>query len=102
MTMADLIASNLYYSYNISTYNTDSMWGFVIAPIEADSSDDAIETANGILSSMSSSGSPQDGDKKGEIVCLYNTGQQNILAAAVNAERMISPNKLKQYIHKAR
>jgi hypothetical protein len=100
MTMAEVIMNNLYFSYNLSNYNTESTWGFVIAPIEAESSGEAIDTANDILSTMSSPGVPQE-DENG-FICTYETGNQDILAAAINANQMMSPSQLKSYIQKIR
>lgn len=101
MSMAEPIMNNLFFSYNLSAYNTSTNWGFVIAPIEADSEEMAIEIANEVLGGMSSPAIPEvNGDN--EVVCLYNTGNQNILAAAINADQMISPYKLKQFIQKRR
>jgi hypothetical protein len=100
MTMAEVIMNNLYFSYNLSNYNTESTWGFVIAPIEAESSDEAIDTANDILSLMSAPGVPQE-DENG-FICTYETGNQDIVAAAINANHMMSPSQLKYYIQKVR
>jgi len=101
MTMVAPIMYDQFLTYNISSYNTDNNWAFVIAPIEAESEDVALELANEILNGMGSVGIPQT-EPDDEIVCMYNTGDANILAAAVNADHMISPSKLKQYIQKAR
>ncbi len=101
MSMAEKITNNLFFSYNISAYNTKNNWGFVIAPIEEESEEKAIKFANKTLEGMNAPGTPEDNDDN-EIVCLYNTGHQNLVAAAINAEHMISPSKLKQYIQKAR
>ncbi|RUR06178.1 DUF4949 domain-containing protein [Legionella sp. km772] len=100
MSMAEPIMNNLFFSYNLSNYNTSTNWGFVIAPIEADSEEMAIDRANEVLDGMSSPGIPEEADD--ELVCVYNTGRQDILAAAINADHMISPSKLKQYIQKRR
>lgn len=102
LTMAELVTQNVYFSYNISTFDTGNYWGFVMAPIEANSSDEAINTANEILTTMSSAGIPTKDREHNEMVCLYETGQPDLLAAAVNAEHMMSPSQLKRYVLKAR
>lgn len=100
ITMSERIAMNLFFAYNISSYNLDGIWGFVIAPIEADSSDEAIETANEVLSTMTGSGSAEDIEH--ELICLYNTGNPDLMAAAIKTDMMMSPNQLRKYAQKMR
>lgn len=100
LNMAEKISANVFLTYNISTYSTNDVWGFVIAPIVSDTEETAIDQANNILSTMSSPGIPDEED--GEIVCLYDTGRPDVIAAAINTEGMISPSKLKQYIRKVK
>lgn len=99
VSMAEEIMANLFLSYNISNYNTQSTWGFVMAPIDANSNEEAIEISNKVLEGMSSPGIPEESDGN-DFVCLYNTGRQDMVAAAINADHMISPSKLKHYIQK--
>lgn len=98
ISMAEEMGPNRFISYNISSYNTESNWGFIIAPIESDSEDDAINTANEILDSMSAPGVV--GQESGIYYCSYETGQQGVFAAAVKGDGagQISPMKLKQAI----
>lgn len=84
-----------YTAYQISNYNTDSNWGFVIAPVEADSDNEAIEIANDILSEMTAPGVLQD--YEGYALCTYETGVPNIYAAAVQDD-FPTPLKLRQII----
>lgn len=100
LTMAELITKNVYYSYNMSTYNTNKMWGFVIAPVEADSIGSAVEAGNVILSTIHGPGLPQELDEHSTVECLYDTGVPYIVAVAVSTEQMISPSILKRYIQK--
>jgi hypothetical protein len=100
LTMAEEIGPDLYISYNISPYNTPSMWGFIIAPVVGDSAEVAIDIANDILSTMTAPGVPEQ--DRNTLVCLYDTGRQDIYAAAINTDDgQISPMKLKQYFLKA-
>ena len=101
ISMAEYITSDIYLSYNISNYHTDSIWGFVMAPITAETTVEALAISNEILADMGAPGIPENSEED-ELVCLYNTGHQDIIAAAINAEHMISPSKLKQYIQKYR
>lgn len=52
LPMAEEIGMNYYLAYNISDYSTSSVWGFFIAPIEADSEEGALEASNEVLSMM--------------------------------------------------
>lgn len=100
LSMAEQIYPGLFFSYNLSTYNTSSHWGFAIAPIEAESDSIAVDFANKLLSTMTAPGIPEiEGEAT---VCLYNTGNPDVLAAAVNTDQMISPSQLKHYIQKVR
>ena len=96
INMAGPITPKKYITYSISTYKTNSLWGFVIAPIYAESNDSAISIASEILQTMNTPGVPKE--RKGESVCLYNTGRQGVLAAAIKTSHMISPSTLMQYI----
>lgn len=98
VSMAMPIFSSLYGAYQLSTYNTDSYWGFVIAPIDAESENDAVEYANDILSDMTAPGVAEEVD--GSLMCTYDTGHSDIYAIAVNT-MFVSPMQLKQLIHRA-
>ncbi len=98
LSMAEQIGPNIYLTYNISTYNTASNWGFIIAPLTGDSDDVALDAANEILSSMSAPGVVDQ--HSGALVCTYETGYQNVMAAAIKDDESISPMKLKQYFQK--
>lgn len=95
ITMAEELGPNIYISYNISNYNTDSTWGFIIAPIEGDSAEVAIEGGNEILSTMSAPGVPEQ--HGGAIICDYDTGRQDVFAAAINDNSQITPMSLKSF-----
>lgn len=99
LSMAEEIGHDVYISYNISDYNTESNWGFVIAPIEASSIEEAIETGNDILNDMSAPGVPDQ--QPGVLICNYETGNPNLIAAAIQTEDQIAPMRLKQLIKKA-
>ena len=99
ISMAEIIGIDSYIGYNISTYNTASLWGFVIAPIDGDSEDTAIENANEILSTMSAPGVPNrfpDQHSEDTIYCSYDTGLQGVVALALKDNSQMSPVKLKQ------
>lgn len=86
-----------YFTMNMSTYNTDTNWGFIIAPIEAGSDDEALEIGNDILNNMSAHGIPEyDQDT---IICSYETGVPGILAIAAQ-QSYLNSMKLRQYIQK--
>ncbi|MBL7481259.1 DUF4949 domain-containing protein [Legionella bononiensis] len=99
ISMAEEIGPNIYISYNISNYNTESTWGFLIAPVEADSTEVAIEGANEILSTMSAPGVPEQ--HGGAVICDYDTGRQDVFAAAINDNQQITPMRLKYFFKRA-
>ncbi|BCA94826.1 DUF4949 domain-containing protein [Legionella antarctica] len=98
LSMAEQIGPDIYLTYNISTYNTASNWGFIIAPLLGDSDDVALDAANEILSTMNAPGVIDQ--HSGAMVCTYETGHQNVVAAAIKDDETISPMKLKQYFQK--
>ena len=100
LAFAEEIGQNFYISYNISNFNTNDNWGFVIAPIEADSTEEAIETGNDILDEMTAPGVPEE--QAGAFVCTYETGRPNVIAAAIQSEEQITPLKLKQLVRAVR
>lgn len=99
ISMAEQIAPSLFLSYHVSNYNTDSTWGFFIAPILAESNDEAIGIANDVLGTMNAPGLPDE--HEGLTVCSYETGRSDFFAAAIKDNSTISPLKLKQYFKRA-
>lgn len=93
--LAEPISPGYFFSYNMSTYNTDSTWVFLMSPIAAKSAPHAISAANDLLATMTAPGVSQE--VEGRPVCFYNTGHQSIFAVASNEA---SPQQLKQYISK--
>ena len=83
LTMAELIDQNEYAAYNLSMYQTDTPWGFVIVPLTADSVDMALTNGNQLLSTMSGDGIPMM-DDEGNLMCLYDTGNQDTFAIAIS------------------
>jgi hypothetical protein len=100
LTIAEEIGPNMFISYNISVYNTPSIWGFVIGPVGGDSDEDALEAGNEILSEMSAPGVPEQ--HANAMICTYDTGRQDVFAAAIKDEAQVSPLKLKQFIKSVR
>lgn len=96
LAFAEEIGQHFYISYNISNFNTDSSWGFVIAPIEAGSTEEAIETGNDILNTMTAPGVPEE--QSGALICNYETGSPDLIAAAIQSDEQITPMRLKQLI----
>ncbi|KTD62295.1 DUF4949 domain-containing protein [Legionella shakespearei] len=99
MAMAEELGPNIYLTYNISNYNTESLWGFIIAPLEGDSIDVALDEANEVLASMSAPGVPEQ--HNGATICDYDTGRQDLFAAAINADEPITPMSLKSFFKRA-
>lgn len=99
ITMSSVLVDNLYVGYSIDNYNTSSIWGFAIGPVEADSDGEAIAATNEILANMSAPGIPDPGNDN-DLVCFYDTGMPDIFAVAVK-NLAVSPMKFKQYLHKA-
>lgn len=92
----------MFLTYHFSNYNTPDMYGFFIAPVEGSTAEEALQKANEILTNISGEGVPtQD---HGIMLCVYHSGHQDILAAAMKANLSISPMQLKQHFlqsHKA-
>ncbi|USQ12793.1 DUF4949 domain-containing protein [Legionella lytica] len=82
----------VYAAYQISDFGTDENWGFVMAPVEADSEEEAVENANDILNSMTAPGVLIDTG-----VCNYDTGVPDVYAVAIQDE-FPTPLKLRQHI----
>ena len=82
-----------YGVFQMSNYNTDTNWVFGIAPIEADSEEELIETANDILSSMFAPGVPEPLEDKN--LCTYDTGVDGVFAVAFESN-FFSPMQFKQ------
>jgi len=98
LSQAEEIYPSLYFTYNISSYGTENTWGFVIAPVEGNSVESALETGNEILASITSEGVPAEAD--GYQYCQYDTGDDNIAAVAfMSNDNHISTMKLKQLYH---
>jgi hypothetical protein len=101
LTGAEELAPNIFFSYHLSTYNTNANWGFVVAPIEAESSELALEVANKVLSTMTAPGIPQNaGNEANELYCLYSTGSPNLFAYAAPMDAMRSLSQLRRYIQR--
>lgn len=98
LPMAEEIAPGMFLSYNISNYNMPSIWGFIIAPLEADSEEMALDEANEILANMSAPGIPAQ--ENGAIICDYETGVPGVIAAAINDGAQITPMKLRSFVKK--
>ncbi|KTD74657.1 DUF4949 domain-containing protein [Legionella waltersii] len=94
LPMVEQIGPEMYIAYNLSYYNSDAMWGFFIAPVEGDSEETALEISNEILDSMNAPGIPHE--QGGDVICSYETGIPNMIAAAIKDGQQISPLKLKQ------
>ncbi|MDP1602421.1 MAG: DUF4949 domain-containing protein [Legionella sp.] len=88
--------ANFYITYQLSSYNTDTEWTFVLAPIQGDSDEMAIENGNELISTMSSEA--VIGEEDGISVCLYDTGSEQIYGVAVPTEYLLSPVKLKKFV----
>lgn len=82
----------IYAAYQISNFETKYAWGFVIAPVDANSEDELIDNANTILRQMSASGVELHPG-----VCNYETGVPNVYALAIQ-DKFPTPLKLKYSI----
>jgi hypothetical protein len=96
ISMAEKVGPTLFITYNISKYNTPATWGFIIAPLEVDNEDAALESANEILSGMTAPGVPEQ-HNGATMICDYDTGHQNVYAAALNDAYQITPMNLKAF-----
>ncbi|STY28719.1 hemin binding protein (Hbp) homolog [Legionella wadsworthii] len=96
---ASQLAYNYFIGYSIDNYNSATSWGFAIGPVEAKSEEETIEITNEILEDMTAPGVPEAG-RGDDLVCMYETGDPNIIAVAIKGYEDISPVKLKQYLHR--
>ncbi|KTD06154.1 hypothetical protein Lgra_2931 [Legionella gratiana] len=87
---------NHYVGYSVHNYNTDSSWGFAIGPVKASSERETIEITNEILSTMSGSGRVDT--RTGDVICVYQTHNPNILAIAIKDYFEVSPIRFKQFM----
>jgi hypothetical protein len=93
LRVAEEIGFGIYVSYSLSAFNTDSSWGFFIAPIKAESEMNALDAGNGILSNLNVSGIPEQ--QGSHTLCTYDTGNPFAIAAAVQG---VSPTEIKQFV----
>jgi hypothetical protein len=95
LAFSELIQLDYYVSYAISNYNTDSEWGFMIAPIQAESTELALDKGNQILSTISAPGVLQSVKPT---LCEYATDSPHIMALAIQDE-LPTPMKLKAILN---
>mgnify|MGYP000246312774 CR=1 FL=1 len=84
----------IYAAYQLSDFNTDTSWGFLIAPIDANSEEDAIDLGNDILNGMTAPGVLMQ-----EGICQYETDIPGVYALAMQDE-LPTAAKLRQYIRR--
>lgn len=93
------IPNDFYLTYNRSNYTTDAQWLFMIGPINADTEENALGEGNKILSTLSGNPSAEDvGDKTW--ACEYQLASPNMLAVAIHADVMPSPQSMSHYLRK--
>lgn len=93
------ILNDFYLTYNTSNYNTDAQWIFMVAPVNADTEETALEEGNKILSTLSGNPSVEDvGDNTW--ACEYQLASQNMVAVAIHADNMLSPLSMSRYVRK--
>ena len=97
LPMSEEVALGFYFAYNLSNYNTDSLWGFALLPIEATSTEQALEDANNILSNMTAPGVVEEENDE-MTLCVYDTGIEAVTGVAIKEKNQITPFALKQYI----
>lgn len=95
ISMAEEIAPGLFIAYQISNYNTEDTWGFIVAPLDGEDQDVAISMANDIVSDMTAPGIPEE--HRGMLICTYETGIPDVFAAAIKDSQTVTPMKLKQF-----
>lgn len=98
LSMAEKMGDTVYIAFNISNYNTDAEWGFVVAPLQANSEEEAIITGNQILSTLSAAGIPEEHGNT--VICDYKTDIENFAAVAIKDDGRVIPSKLKYLLKK--
>lgn len=100
LPMTEMLLENLYLTYNASTYGSEKFWVFALGPVEADSPDSSLFTANEVLANMSSQGVPRQDPTHAGYVCTYDTKTPNMLAAAMFLDSPMPrvPSTLKNYL----
>jgi len=98
MTMAEEVSMNVFLAFQISQYSGDTRWAFMMGPFE-NSSKEALDTANKLLSTMSAEGIPIEA--QGIKYCSYETGTE-IKAVAIEDDTMQPVAKIKQLLKNMR
>lgn len=98
LSMSIEVMQDMYLAYNLSRYNTESNWVFVIGIINAESDDEALDEGNENLSTLTGAPTPEEED--GSYICEYDTGSQDLAAFAIQADDMVSPLKMTHYFKK--
>lgn len=96
VSMPEVVGFNSYIVYNMSNYDTDNVWAFVIGLIPAESDDDAVNQANDALTTLS--GNPEPIDYSGHIMCDYNIGSGLMAIASIVDGNIPVPNNLRSLL----
>ncbi|ARB91946.1 DUF4949 domain-containing protein [Legionella longbeachae] len=96
---ATIVDRGYYIGYANNHYNTDSNWSFAIGPVKAHSENETIERTNSILAKMTGIGVPDSYNN--DVICVYESGERDVLAIAITGSYEISPMKLKQLMYQA-
>ncbi|TAL64767.1 MAG: DUF4949 domain-containing protein [Legionella sp.] len=101
LTYAEEIYEGLYLDYSMSNYDTETNWFFLMGPIRADSTENAITEGNKVLATLSGTATPET-DEEGDIVCEYNSGNAELGVYAVHPEAALSPSKMTRILRQGR
>lgn len=82
--------TNHYFAYKLSTYNTDTNWGFIMGPFAVPTREAALQAAYSALSNMNGSAIYYH-------ECIYSTGISDLYAIAVQ-DPIVIPAQMKASI----
>lgn len=99
LTMSGEIMTGLYLTYNLSNYNTEVNWVFMVGPVEAESEDESLEHSNELLSVLSGNPTPEEIEQD-TWACDYNLGDDGIMAMAIHSDDMLSPQKMTRFLRR--
>lgn len=93
------ILNDFYLTYNMSQFDTNSQWVFMVGPINADSEESALDEGNQMLATLSGNPSPEDVGNDAW-ACQYEIASQEMVAVAIHADDMMSPLSMSRYLRK--
>lgn len=94
LTMAeDILGPTSFATYQFSKYNTETQWGFLIAPIDAPNKAEALKKGNEIMASLQGLPKPVPTDENDGWQCNYHVNGQYVSVAISMNDGMLDKKK---------